>query len=73
MQQWDLTASEFPRQLSYPRGIILNILKNLYVRGKGVIPESRSCVNFIAVNQEEGRNHGEKEQYIPGRTVNHAE
>ena len=73
MQGWDLIASEFPRQLSYPRGIILNILKNLYVRGKGVIPENRSCVNFIAINQEEGKNHGEKEQYIPGRTVNHAE
>lgn len=68
---WDLTVNEFPRVLSEPWGIML--LKNLYARIKGTISENRSCVNFIAINQEKGKTHGEKEQYIPGRTVNHAE
>lgn len=45
----------------------------LYARIKGAISENRSCVNFIAINQEKGKTHGEKEQYVPGRTVNHAE
>lgn len=44
----------FQRQLSYPRGIIFNILKNLYARIKEAISENRSCVNFIAINREKG-------------------
>lgn len=45
----------FQRQLSYPRGIISNIFKNLYARIKGAISENRSRVNFIAINQEKGK------------------
>lgn len=71
--------SEFPRQLTYflypgeERDNFKQLKKNLYTMIKGVISENRSHVNFIAINPEKGENHGEKEQYIPGRTVNHAE
>jgi hypothetical protein len=39
----------------------------------GAISKNRSCVDFIAINQEKKPTHREKEQYVPGRTVNHAE
>lgn len=73
---WDLLVHEYLRQFLIPgEGVTLNLyfLCIFMQEIKGAISKNRSCVNFIAINQEKRKTHGEKEQYVPGRTVNHAE
>lgn len=63
MRVWDRPVRQCPGHLSYPWGMVSNTFEGLYATMKGAISEDRSCVNFIALNQEKEKPRRERAVY----------